>query len=325
MTDLLTIKNLSVVFRTDEGWVHAVDGASMEIAASETFCVVGESGCGKSVTFFAVTGILPPNGRVTAGSARFDGTELIGLSESRLEAIRGRDIAMIFQDPMVSLNPVHTVGSQVAESLRLHRGMGDGAAWAEAGRLFETVGIPGARRRLREYPNQLSGGMIQRVMIAMALACRPRLVIADEPTTALDVTIQAQILDLLRRLQREFGMTIVLITHDLGVVAEMADRVAVMYSGRVVETAATAALFAHPLHPYTAGLLASLPRMDDAGAALRPIEGSVPSPLERLPGCRFAPRCPRADERCRAEAPPLRDAGGGHRVGCHHPLEAVSC
>ena len=325
MAVLLSIRDLSVVFRTDQGWVHAVDGVSMEIPAGETFCVVGESGCGKSVTFFSVTGILPPNGRVTAGSATFDGLDLIGLPEARLETIRGRDIATIFQDPMVSLNPVHTVGSQVMESLILHRGMGEAEARAEAGRLFEVVGIPGAERRLREYPHQLSGGMIQRVMIAMALACRPRLVIADEPTTALDVTIQAQILELLRQLQRDFGMTIVLITHDLGVVAEMADRVAVMYNGRVAETAAAADLFARPLHPYTAGLLDSLPRMDDAGGRLKPIEGSVPSPLACLPGCRFAPRCPRADSLCTHAVPPMRDAGNGHAAACHHPLEAARC
>ncbi|WP_316980158.1 ABC transporter ATP-binding protein [Shumkonia mesophila] len=325
MSFLLEIRDLSVVFQTDEGLVHAVDGVSMGVAAGETFCVVGESGCGKSVTFFSVAGLLPSNGHVVGGAALFDGIDLLGLEETHLEKIRGKDIAMIFQDPMVSLNPVHTVGSQIVECLTLHRGMGSGEAWQEARRLFEVVGIPGVEKRLREYPHQLSGGMIQRVMIAMALACRPRIVIADEPTTALDVTIQAQILDLLRQLQREFGMAIILITHDLGVVAEMADRVVVMYNGRVAETAAVGDLFARPLHPYTVGLLDSLPRMDDGDERLRPIEGTIPSPFERLPGCHFAPRCPRADDICCAAVPALRAVRAGHSVACHHPSESGPC
>jgi len=325
MTDepLLRIDDLSVIFRTGAGVVHAVDGAGYVVYRGETLAVVGESGCGKSVTALAVLGLLPsPPAEITRGSVRFEGEELVGASSERLRRLRGNQISMIFQEPMTSLNPVYTVGDQIGEGLVLHRGFSSERARAEALRLLDLVRIPAPERRLDEYPHQLSGGMRQRVMIAMALACRPKLLIADEPTTALDVTVQAQILELLLDLKEKLDMAIVLITHDLGVVAETAERVAVMYAGRVVEAASTAELFEHPRHPYTAGLFLSLPRVDREGAPLRPIEGTVPDPLHPAPGCPFHPRCPFAMAVCSEREPPLvpRGAaeGSAHRSACFY-------
>ena len=319
---LLAIRGLDVWFDTEQGRVHAVRGVSLDVSAGRTLGLVGESGCGKSVTCHAILRLTPGNGMM-AGEILFDGRDLAVGSEEVLSSVRGREIAMIFQEPLSALNPVHAIGTQIIESLRLHRGMDAQAARAEALRLLERVGIPEAARRMREYPHQLSGGMNQRAMIAMALACRPRLLIADEPTTALDVTIQAQILSLLQELQREFGMAIILVTHDLGVVAESADEVAVMYAGSMVEQAAALDLFARPLHPYTAGLLHAIPRIDACAEMLAPIEGSVPSSLMIPPGCSFAPRCSRAQARCHEEAPQLRRMQARHAVACHYPLDGA--
>ena len=315
---LLAVRDLGISFDSEDGVIHAVRGVSFTVAPGSVLGIVGESGCGKSVSCHSILRLLPQNARVS-GSIVFEGRELTALDAPGMDAVRGRDIAMIFQDPAASLNPVHTIGSQIAESLRLHRGMARQAAITEALHLLDRVGIPEARRRLGEYPHQLSGGMNQRVMIAMALACRPKLLIADEPTTALDVTIQAQILDLLHELRAEFGMALILITHDLGVVAEMADTVVVMYAGAVAEQRTAAQLFDRPAHPYTAGLLASVPRIDRTNATLVPIEGTVPSPLELPPGCAFAPRCGSARDRCAAEQPAPHTINGG-QVACHYPL-----
>jgi peptide/nickel transport system ATP-binding protein len=320
MTNLLEIRDLRIDFDTEDGVVRALDGVDIRVPHGRTVGLVGESGCGKSVTSHAVLGLTPRNGRIVSGRILFNGNELLGLRESRLNKIRGREIAMIFQDPMSALNPVHTVGGQLKESLVLHQRLDAGAARRESLRLLEMVGIPEAAARLKEYPHQLSGGMSQRVMIAMALACRPKLLIADEPTTALDVTIQAQILDLLRQLQAEIGMSVLLITHDLGVIAEMAHEVAVMYCGRIVESGSADRLFANPSHPYTQGLLRSLPRVDQDAEELSPIEGSVPSPFDLPPGCAFAPRCSHVSERCRASFPPLESRADGHAVACFHPV-----
>jgi oligopeptide/dipeptide ABC transporter ATP-binding protein len=318
---LLAIRSLDLWFDTEQGRVHAVRGVSLDVPAGRTLGLVGESGCGKSVTCHAILRLTPANG-VMSGEIRFDGRDLAaGGEEEAVGRVRGREIAMIFQEPLSALNPVHTIGAQIGESLRLHRGMNAPAAQAEALRLLERVGIPEAARRMHEYPHQLSGGMNQRAMIAMALACRPRLLIADEPTTALDVTIQAQILGLLQELQREFGMAIILVTHDLGVVAESADEVAVMYAGSVVEQAAVLELFARPQHPYTAGLLHAIPRIDVTADTLTPIEGSVPSAMEIPSGCSFAPRCSRAQARCREQAPRLRPIGPRRALACHFPLD----
>jgi oligopeptide/dipeptide ABC transporter ATP-binding protein len=320
MADLLDIRDLRIHFDTEDGVVRALDGVDIRVPHGRTVCLVGESGCGKSVTSHAVLGLTPRNGRIVSGSIRFEDLDLLRQNETRLNRIRGREIAMIFQDPMNALNPVHTVGGQLKESLMLHQRLGDAAARREALRLLELVSIPEPAARLKEYPHQLSGGMSQRVMIAMALACRPKLLIADEPTTALDVTIQAQILDLLRQLQAEIGMSVLLITHDLGVVAEMAHDVAVMYCGRIVESGPVDALFANPTHPYTQGLLHSLPRVDRDAEALSPIEGSVPSPFALPPGCSFAPRCRYATARCTESFPPLEGRSGGQAVACYHPV-----
>jgi oligopeptide/dipeptide ABC transporter ATP-binding protein len=323
MTPLLRIENLTVHFRTSNGLVRAVEGAGYEVFRGETLAVVGESGCGKSVTAMAVLGLLPkPPAEIPTGSILFQGEDLLQASTERLQRIRGDRISMIFQEPMTSLNPVFTIGDQIMEGLLLHRGLSRDAARAEAAHLLELVRIPAPEQRLDEYPHQLSGGMRQRVMIAMALACRPELLIADEPTTALDVTVQAQILELLGDLQRELGMAIVLITHDLGVVAETADRVVVMYAGNVVERASVGSLFARPRHPYTAGLFLSLPSLDTEGEALRPIEGTVPDALNLPPGCRFHPRCPFAMPVCRERAPALvaRETTGAapHESACFY-------
>jgi oligopeptide/dipeptide ABC transporter ATP-binding protein len=303
---LLRIDDLRVHFETDVGTVHAVDGVAYDVQHGETLAVVGESGCGKSVTALAILGLVPkPPGKIVSGTITLDGEDLLRVSDERLRAVRGDEIAMIFQEPMTSLNPVFTIGDQIAESIVVHRGLSPDECRAEAEHLLELVGIPDPRQRLDEYPHQLSGGMRQRVMIAMALACSPKLLIADEPTTALDVTVQAQILALLRGLQEEFGMSIVLITHDLAVVAETARRVVVMYAGLVVEQASVDALFERPRHPYTAGLFLSLPRLTEDGEALRPISGTVPDAIAFPSGCRFHPRCPFAMPICSKEEPPL--------------------
>ncbi|MCG8543669.1 MAG: ABC transporter ATP-binding protein [Alphaproteobacteria bacterium] len=323
MPDLLSIRDLRIHFDTEEGVVPAVDGVDLSLAQGKTLCLVGESGCGKSVTCHAILRLTPPNGRIVSGSIMFEGADLLTVDRNRMTQIRGSEIAMIFQDPMNALNPVHTVGGQLVESLILHQSLNHRDAMNEAFRLLELVGIPEAKARLKEYPHQLSGGMSQRVMIAMALACRPKLLIADEPTSALDVTIQAQILDLLRGLQDELQMSIILVTHDLGVVAEMADSVAVMYCGGVVEEAAVHDLFHRPMHPYTEGLLRSLPRVDRDLEDLTPIEGWVPSPFELPPGCRFEPRCPYATDQCRVTGPALEASMPRHTVACYHPRGSV--
>jgi peptide/nickel transport system ATP-binding protein len=319
---VLAVDGLTLQIDGADGQLTAVDEVSFSIHAGQTLCLVGESGCGKSLTCMALTGLLPPRVRIGGGFVRLDGRELVGLRDREMTRLRGREIAMIYQDPMASLNPVMTVGRQIAESLTLHGGITDRAAWAEALRLLDRVGIPDARSRLRDYPFQLSGGMSQRVMIAMALACKPKLLIADEPTTALDVTIQAQILDLLREIQAELGTALLLVTHDLGVVAEMADEVAVMYTGRVVERGKTRDVFHRPAHPYTAGLIACLPRIDRK-EELQSIRGLVP-PLARLPtGCHFRPRCPNALPVCADRRPALASAEGGHHLAaCWNPCRA---
>lgn len=317
---LLAIDNLRISFETAHGRFAAVDGVSLSVRPGDTLCLVGESACGKSTTCHAVLRLTPANGRIT-GRVLLDGVDILALDSSALDEVRGRDVAMIFQDPISSLNPVHRIGAQIGEVLRQHRGMSASAARAEALRLLEIVGIPDPDKRVDEYPHQLSGGMNQRAGIAMALASRPKLLIADEPTTALDVTIQAQILDLLRALQAEYGMALVLVTHDLGVVAEMADRVAVMYAGRIVEEAPVRQLFASPQHPYTRGLMASIPRLDGPIDRLSVIEGNVPSPDQPLSGCRFAPRCAFADSLCHSEAPSLEEIAPGRKAACFRVSE----
>jgi oligopeptide/dipeptide ABC transporter ATP-binding protein len=309
--ELLRIEDLRVQFHTGAGLVRAVDGVSYDIRRGETLAVVGESGCGKSVTALSILRLLPPQkAEIASGSITFEGVELTSLPVEQLRSVRGNDIAMIFQEPMSSLNPVFTVGDQITEGLILHRKLDSEMARAEAATLLGLVGIPSPEQRLDEYPHQLSGGMRQRVMIAMALACRPKLLIADEPTTALDVTVQAQILELLRALQSKLGMSILLITHDLGVVAETADRVVVMYAGKIAERASVEDLFERPQHPYTAGLFQSLPRMDRDVEELSPIEGNVPDALSPPPGCRFHPRCAFAMQICREQEPELNERGG---------------
>ena len=322
---LLEVRELQTHFFTDDGVVRAVDGVSYAIGAGETLAVVGESGSGKSVTALSILRLIAsPPGRVVGGSIRFRGRDLLALADAEMRAIRGREISMIFQEPMTSLNPVYTCGEQIIEVVMLHERATRAAARARAIEMLALVGIPAPEQRVDEYPHQMSGGMRQRVMIAMALACRPALLIADEPTTALDVTIQAQILDLLKRLQRELGMAVLLITHDLGVVAETADRVAVMYAGQVVEYADVRTTFRATRHPYTAGLLASLPRLGEEHERLRVIPGQVPDPARFPTGCRFHPRCPVAVERCRTEVPALRDVGGGHLARCFRAEEIAS-
>jgi oligopeptide/dipeptide ABC transporter ATP-binding protein len=308
---LLEIKGLKTCFDTDRGVVRAVDGVSFSIKPGRTLGVVGESGCGKSVTALSILRLLPkPVGRIAAGSIRLRDRDLLALSEREMRSVRGNDISMIFQEPMTSLNPVFTVGDQIAEPLMLHQQMNRRRAMDRAVEMLQVVGIPNAERRVAEYPHQLSGGQRQRAMIAMALACRPALLIADEPTTALDVTVQAQILDLMNDLKDRFGSSVMLITHALGVIAETAQRVVVMYAGRVVEEADVEPLFAEPLHPYTQGLLRSIPRLDCDRERLDVIPGVVPNPLEFPPGCRFHNRCDKAFDRCRREEPPLYLLGG---------------
>jgi oligopeptide/dipeptide ABC transporter ATP-binding protein len=320
---LLKVEDLRVEFWTRRGTIHAVNGLSFEIAPGETLGIVGESGCGKSVTALALLGILPRAGRVVAGSVEFEGRDLTRLSDRELRGIRGKDVAMIFQDPMTSLNPVLTIGRQIREALQTHLDLDRRAANARTAELLDRVGIPSAKARLKDYPHQFSGGMRQRAMIAMALACKPRLVIADEPTTALDVTIQAQILGLLRELVSEEQTALILITHDLGVVAGMCERVNVMYGGMFMETGSAAQLFAHPRHPYTVGLLQSIPRLDATRKAeLRPIEGRPRDMLEAPSACPFQPRCRYEVEQSRREVPPLRPVESGHHVACFNPVPA---
>jgi oligopeptide transport system ATP-binding protein len=319
---LLVVDGLEVRFWTGRGIVHAVNGVSFDIAPGETLGIVGESGCGKSVTSLALLGILPRAGRVTAGSARFDGAELTTMSDSQLRAIRGRQIAMIFQDPMTSLNPVLTIGRQLREPLETHLGLDKQQALTRAAELLDQVGIPGARQRLKDYPHQFSGGMRQRAMIAMALACEPKLLIADEPTTALDVTIQAQILDLLRELVAERDTALIMITHDLGVVAGICERVKVMYAGTFVESGSAEQIFATPRHPYTLGLLESVPRLDTRRlTALNPIAGQPRNMLEAPSSCPFAPRCRFRQSRCNAELPLLRELDPGQEAACFFPVD----
>ena len=317
---LLNVRDLSVRFRTEQGEMAAVEGLTFTAARGEFLGIVGESGSGKSVTARAVMGLIQPPGRIATGSIRFDGEELVGRPDVELERLRGKRMAMIFQEPMSSLNPVFTCGEQIAEAVRRHDRLSRQAAWDRAVEMLAKVGIPGAAERAAAYPHQLSGGIRQRVMIAMALACNPEMLIADEPTTALDVTIQAQILDLLKHLRAELGLTVLLITHDLGVVAEHADRVIVMYAGRVVEESPTAPLFARPLHPYTNGLLDSIPDLDHAVDDLAAIEGVVPSPFRLPPGCRFAPRCRFVEDSCGAAEPTLR-AVGARLTACRRDLD----
>ncbi len=318
---LLSIEGLKTYFHTDEGVAKAVDGVNFSIKAGETLGVVGESGSGKSVTALSILQLLPmPPGKFEGGKILFKGEDLLQADEERLRQIRGNEIAMIFQEPMTALNPVFTVGNQVAEAVKLHQGLDDAASRARAIEMLDLVRIPDPDKRVDEYPHQLSGGMRQRVMIAMAMACGPSLLIADEPTTALDVTIQAQILDLIKELQDEKGMSVLLITHDLGVVAETAHHVAVMYAGRVVEYATTLEVFSKPRHPYTIGLMRSLPDLAVAGERLTTIPGMVPSATHFPSGCRFRTRCPLATDVCAKDVPELAvvDPGADHTAACHH-------
>ena len=317
MEKLLEVRGLRTHFHTDRGLFRAVDGIDFSVGRGRTVGLVGESGCGKSVTSLSVMGLVAsPPGQVEADAILFEGRDVLGLSADERRRLRGGKMSMIFQEPMTSLNPVHTIGQQIVEAILAHTTLSPQAAKARAVEMLELVRIPSAKQRVDDYPHLLSGGMRQRVMIAMALSCEPALLIADEPTTALDVTIQAQILDLLQDLQRRLGMAMLIITHDLGVIAEIADEVVVMYAGKIVESAPVDALFADPQHPYTIGLLGSIPRIEVDRERLSTIEGSVPSPNNQPKGCRFAPRCPFADPRCHAEPPPLRDLGPEHRVAC---------
>ncbi len=322
---LLDVRDLQTHFHTDDGVVRAVDGVSLRLDAGRTLAVVGESGSGKSVTSLSILRLVPePPGRIAGGSIHFRGRDLLRLAPGEIRSIRGREISMIFQEPMTSLNPVYTCGEQILEAVVLHERVTRAEGRKRAIEMLRLVGIPSPEQRVDEYPHQMSGGMRQRVMIAMALACRPAILIADEPTTALDVTIQAQILELLKRLQAELGMAVLLITHDLGVVAETADDVAVMYAGQVVEACGVREAFERTRHPYTAGLLHSLPRLGETRETLRVIPGTVPNPVAFPPGCRFHPRCPVAVDRCRSEAPPLEEIEPGHAVRCWRAAEIAA-
>jgi peptide/nickel transport system ATP-binding protein len=317
---LLDIRGLKTHFKTDDGWLHAVDGVDIAIDAGETVCVVGESGCGKSVTAKTVMKLIDmPPGKIVAGQVLWKGRDLVPLDTDGMRKIRAKEIAIVFQEPMTSLNPVYTVGEQIAESVRLHDGLSRKEAMNRAVEMLKLVNIPTPEKRVRDYPHQFSGGMRQRVMIAIALACNPQLLIADEPTTALDVTIQAQILELMNSLKERFGMAIMLITHAMGVVAETAQRVVVMYAGQVIEEAPVGSLFARPLHPYTQGLIRSIPRIDTAAVhkvRLEAIPGTVPKLINPAPGCRFADRCKHARAACRDATPLLRELAPGHKVAC---------
>ena len=328
MTALLEVRDLTVRFDTEEGVVHAVNGVSFDLAAGEILAVVGESGCGKTVTAMSIPGLLPVASAHVAGSIRLEGHELLTMTPKQLRSVRGKDVSVVFQEPMTSLNPAFTVGRQIREVLQRHEGLGRRAAQERAVELLELVRIPAPRKRVDEYPHQLSGGMRQRVMIAIAVACSPKVLIADEPTTALDVTIQAGILDVMRDLRDRLGTAIILITHDLGVVADLADRVVVMYAGRRVEQAGVTELFAAPQHPYTNGLLGAIPRTHQgveqvARQRLTEIPGMVPSLKSDPDVCSFAPRCPRATQTCREHRPPLEPVLPQHLVACHHPGPAT--
>jgi oligopeptide/dipeptide ABC transporter ATP-binding protein len=315
---ILKIKDLRVYFDTDDGTVRAVDGVSLDLGKGTTLGLVGESGCGKSVTCMSIPRLIScPPGRIASGEIIFRGKDLLRLPESEMEKIRGNDIGMIFQEPMTSLNPVFRIGDQIKEMIMLHKGVSSSDADVMTIGMLEKVGIPSPVERMKEYPHQMSGGMKQRVMIAMALSCEPDLLIADEPTTALDVTIQAQILDLMRHLQDEMGMSILMVTHDLGVVAGMASHIAIMYASKIVEYAPVGELFSNPRHPYTHGLFTSIPVTGRRRKSLYVIPGSVPNPLAFPEGCRFWPRCLFAQERCRTEEPALVEVAAGHRTACH--------
>jgi len=321
---LLEVRGLTTAFRTASGEITAIDDVSFSVDAGEVLGIVGESGSGKSVTALTIMGLLPqPPARIAAGSVRFAGQELTQLSDAAMQKIRGPGIAMVFQEPMTSLNPVFTIGDQITETLRAHERMAPRVQRARAIAMLDKVGIPSAARRMDDYPHQLSGGQRQRVMIAIALCCNPRLLIADEPTTALDVTIQAQILDLLLDLRDEFGMAVIVITHNMGVVAETADRVMVMYAGRVIEQAPVAGIFDAPLHPYTRGLLSCVPSLEQESARLTAIPGTLPEPARRPPGCRFAPRCALCIDACTEAQPPLRALAPAHDVACIRPGDAA--
>ncbi len=325
MKPLLDVEELRVLFRADHGPARAVDGVSFSLAAGETLCVVGESGCGKSVTALALMGLLPRASAQVSGRIAFEGRSLLALDPRSMADLRGDRLAMIFQEPMTSLNPAFTIGSQLGEVLVRHRGAKPHEAREQVLQMLRHVRIPAPEKRIDEFPHRMSGGMRQRVMIAMALLCGPRLLIADEPTTALDVTIQAQVLDLMRALRAELGTAVMLITHDLGVVAEMADRVLVMYAGQVVEEGPVAAIFAMPQHPYTVGLMGAMPALAASRARLAAIDGMVPAATAMPEGCRFAARCPFADAQCGREMPPLQDLGGGRRSRCWRvPLESLA-
>ena len=323
MAALLDVRGLATSFATEDGAFNAVDGVSFSVEAGKTLGLVGESGCGKSVTALSIMGLIASPGKIAAGEIVFEGADLLRLAPRAMRDIRGNRIAMIFQEPMTSLNPAFTIGDQIVEGILRHRGIGREAAKRQAIEMLEHVRMPLPAKRFDDHPHRLSGGMRQRAMIAMALACRPKLLIADEPTTALDVTIQAQILELMRMLRDETGAAIILITHDLGVIAELAHDVAVMYAGRIVEKASVTQLFAQPEHPYTIGLLGSIPKLHLQQQRLPAIEGQVPSPAETPPGCRFAPRCPFVATRCREEDPALRDIHAGQEAAClYAPLAA---
>jgi oligopeptide transport system ATP-binding protein len=315
---LLAVSNLKTQFFTQDGVVKAVNGISFRLMPGETLGIVGESGCGKSITAMSIMRLIPtPPGKIVDGQVVFQGKDILKMNDEQIRSIRGNDIAMIFQDPMTSLNPVLTINRQISESLELHKGMSKSESRARAIELLKMVGIPNAEQRVDQYPHQFSGGMRQRVMIAMALSCDPLLLIADEPTTALDVTIQAQILDLMRKLQQERGTAVILITHDLGVVAGMSDRIQVMYAGTVAETADTYELFGNPRHPYTLGLLKSIPRLDSVKEKLDPIRGLPPDLIDLPDMCPFSPRCDYSEEICERKAPVLREVKPGHMVSCH--------
>lgn len=316
---LLQLKNLTVQFNTDRGIINAVEDASFKIHQAETVCIVGESGSGKSVTSLSIMGLLPKHiGKISMGEILFEGDNLVAKTDKEMRQIRGNDISMIFQEPMTSLNPVYTIGDQIAETYRYHMRVKKKQAMEKAIELLRKVGIPLPEERAYQYPHQLSGGMRQRVMIAMSLACNPKLLIADEPTTALDVTIQAQVLEIMKALKKELNMSILFITHDLGVVADMADRVIVMYAGLIVEEARVEQIFNNPLHPYTIGLLKAMPSLSSKDERLQTIQGTLPNPLQKPSGCRFHPRCPFATGKCRNEEPSLEKVESGRRVACWH-------
>jgi peptide/nickel transport system ATP-binding protein len=317
---LLEVKDLRTYFYSSDAVAKAVDGVSFTVHQKKTLGIVGESGCGKSITSLSIMGLIAkPAGKIVSGEILFKGRDLLKLNEREMRKVRGNQISMIFQEPMTSLNPVFTVGDQIGEAFRIHRGMSKRESIQEAVRMLELVKLPAAAQRVHDYPHQMSGGMRQRVMIAMALACNPDLLVADEPTTALDVTVQAQILDLMSKLKEEYGSSVMMITHDLGVIAEISDEVVVMYAGQVVEYAHTDDLFSAPMHPYTIGLLDSRPKTTDISSnkRLRPILGSVPSPVRHPSGCRFHPRCPFTTEECRRDNPEMRELRPGHTVRCH--------